>query len=189
MPSRKCVSLKCQYEALAHRHFAILTLLCIFEIIFASSVGNETKMPFHPPSFPFRSRRRRGRDGQQRRQMSPPPPPTRAFGCVGARSNGTTYGCPYPPLSDGTDKAEAEARSSRRPRGGSGLRSISPGTAAASPLRPPLSPSPARLASCCCCLSTASPFASVTGEPSVADEARQQLLLPLHRVPLRLRRR
>jgi hypothetical protein len=140
-------------------------------------------MPFHPPSFPFRSRRRRGRDGRQRRWMSPPPLPTRAFGCAGARSDGTTGGCPWPPPPDSTNKAEAEAeaRSSRRPRGGGGLRSISPATAAASPPRPPPPPSPARLASNCCCLSTASPSASVAGE------AHQQLLLPLHRIPLRLR--
>uniref|UniRef100_A0A0E0PNK9 Uncharacterized protein n=1 Tax=Oryza rufipogon TaxID=4529 RepID=A0A0E0PNK9_ORYRU len=146
-------------------------------------------MPFHPSSFPFRSCCRQGRDGQQRRRMSPLPLPTRAFGCAGARSNGTTGGCPCLPPSDDIDEAEAEVRSSRRPHGGGGLRSISPGTAAASPPRPSPSSSPARLASSCCCLFTTSPFASVTGEPSVAGKARQQLLLSLHRVPLRLRHR
>uniref|UniRef100_A0A0D9YCB0 Uncharacterized protein n=1 Tax=Oryza glumipatula TaxID=40148 RepID=A0A0D9YCB0_9ORYZ len=141
-------------------------------------------MPFHPPSFPFRSRRRQGRDGQQCRRMSPPPLPTREFGCAGARSNGTTGGCPCPPPLDGTDKAEAkaeaEAWSSRRPRR-LRHRQGSPAAAAASPPRPPPPPSLARIASCCCCLSTASPSASVTGKD------RQLLLLPLHRVPLRLR--
>uniref|UniRef100_A0A0E0DKS3 Uncharacterized protein n=1 Tax=Oryza meridionalis TaxID=40149 RepID=A0A0E0DKS3_9ORYZ len=138
-------------------------------------------MPFHPPSFPFRSHRRRGRDGQQRCRMSPPPLSMRAFGCAEQRNHRRL------PLPASTNKAEA--RSSRRPRGGGGLRSISPGTAPASTPRPPPSPSPARLASCCCCPSIASPFAFVTGELSVAGEARQQLLLPLHRVPLRLCRR
>lgn len=45
---RKRVSLKCQYRAGAHCHFTILVVLCIFEIIFAPSLGNETKLPFHP---------------------------------------------------------------------------------------------------------------------------------------------
>lgn len=37
MPSRKRDSIKCQYETYVHRHFAIFTILFIFEKILSST--------------------------------------------------------------------------------------------------------------------------------------------------------
>uniref|UniRef100_A0A0E0E6R8 Chromo domain-containing protein n=1 Tax=Oryza meridionalis TaxID=40149 RepID=A0A0E0E6R8_9ORYZ len=81
------------------------------------------------------------------------------------------------PPAAATTRCRRTAPTRRRWRRGS------PAAAVASPPRPSPPPLPVRLAGSCCCLSTASPSVSVAGE------ARQQLLLSLHCVPLRLRDR
>lgn len=74
MPSQKHASLKCQYEARTHSHFAISIVLCIFEIFFVGIPGDETELPMLAGGAPEVAARDGNEAGQGRVGLERPRP-------------------------------------------------------------------------------------------------------------------